>query len=467
VPDDAYHTGQPLRLGTGSHLLLDDDIVEDRWGLQRVLHQPEKFLRNPVLVRDRPWEGDAAYRGWVLHDEAWGCYRMWYQCFSATSYHGAGGPPYWVAYAESDDGFRWRKPDLQVCPFPGHDGPTNVVYTGTDFARVQGVQVWRDDDEPDAERRYRMICVERAPRVDGELADGELASGVHMAQSPDGLQWRRSEGPPLLDYHSDCFNHVVRDAARDRWLLYCRPVVMSAVGRRYPRFIEGGRHTRRRVAVSTSPDLRSWTYPRACLVPDERDAPDIDSCDVFAHAGQFLMLYAAMEGDVTGTNEGRLAHSRDGLRWERFHGRGAFLPRGREGDWDAGQVIPSGPPVRQGDRMLFYYSGFQHPQYDPRRQGGIGVASLRADQFVEQRGGDPPGYLLTRELLWEGRALTLNHITPGRPYHEQAIRVELARRTDSPVTWKGAGDLAALRGQPLYLRCEIRNMGLFAFHVDP
>lgn len=480
---DAYYAGEPLRLGGGPQLLLDDHLVEDRFGLTRVLHRPEKFLHNPVLVRDKPWEGDVAYRPCVLHDG--GRYRMWYQCFSFTNYHGAGGAPYYLAYAESDDGFTWHKPSLSVCG--GYEN-TNVVYTGTHDARLQGVQVWRDDDDTEA-RRYKMICVERSP-VSG--SDGELASGVHLAVSPDGLSWR-VDGGPLLDYHSDTHNHVVRDEANDRWLLYCRPIVMSAVGRRYPRFMEGGRHTRRRVSVAASSDLRTWSYPRTVLLPDEVEPNDIDSCAVFRHGSHFLMLYASMEGDETGTNEGRLASSADGLRWTRFHGAEPFLPRGPEGAWDAGQVIPSEGPLRQGETMLFTYSGFTQPQYDPGRNGGIGIATLRADQFVEQRGGDPPGYLLTREFVWEGEGLTVNTVQRGMPGHPQGMRVEIVRRpevgghaghvqavegytledcdeikgtrTDRPVTWNGSGDLSALKGQALYLRFEIRNLGLFAFGI--
>jgi hypothetical protein len=481
VTADVYFDGQPLHLDPGPQLLLDDHLVEDRWALERVLHKPEKFPRNPVLVRDKPWEGDVAYRPCVIADG--GRYRMWYQCFSFTNYHGAGGPPYYLGYAESDDGYQWHKPKLDVCP--GYEG-SNIIYTGTHYARLQGVQVWRDDVDT-APRRYKMICVERSPSV-----DGVLASGVHMCISADGLQWSL-DGAPLLDYHSDCHNHVVRDAARDRWLLYCRPIVMSAVGRRYPRFQEGGRHTRRRVSVATSPDLRTWSYPRTTLLPDEVEPNDIDSCSVFRWNSHFLMLYASMEGDETGTNEGRLASSADGLRWHRFHSGDSFLPRGATGQWDGGQVIPADGPLRQGDQMLFYYSGFSQPQYDPSRMGGVGLATLRADQFVEQRGGDRPGYLLTREFVCEGSQLQLNTIMRGMPYHEQAIRVEIARRpevlghaghvqavsgfaledcdplrgtrTDVPVSWQGNGDLSSLLGQSIYLRFEIRNMGLFAFEV--
>lgn len=481
MTSDSYFDGEPLRLGPGAQLLLDDHLVEDRWALERVLHTPEKFARNPVLLRDKPWEGDVAYRPCVIVDD--GRYRMWYQCFSFTNYYGAGGPPYYLAYAESDDGYEWHKPKLDVCD--GYED-TNVVYAGTHYARLQGVQVWRDDNDT-AARRYKMICVERSPS-----SDGKLASGVHLSVSPDGLSWS-VHGGPLLDYHSDTHNHVVRDDEQDRWLMYCRPIVMSAVGRRYPRFQEGGRHTRRRVSVATSPDLRTWSYPRTCLLPDEIEPNDIDSCCVFRWQSHFLMLYASMEGEQSGTNEGRLASSADGLRWQRFHGGTPFLPRGVAGQWDEGQVIPAEGPLRQGEDMLFYYSGFSQPQYDPGRSGGIGLATLRADQFVEQRGADRPGYLLTREFVFDGTGLQLNTIRRGMQYCEQAIRVEIARRpevgahaghvqaiegfmledcdplrgtrTDAPVSWQGNQDLSSLRGQNVYLRFEIRNMGLFAFTI--
>ena len=51
----------------------------------------------------------------------------------------------------------------------------------------------------------------------------------------------------------------------------------------------------------------------------------------------------------------------------------------------------------------------------------------KVDRFVEQRAGDRPGYLLTREFVLEGNRLTLNTAMPQKPYHEQFMRVEIAR----------------------------------------
>lgn len=347
--------------------------------------------------------------------------------------------------------------------------------------------MFRDADDPDPERRYKMICLERRP-------DDGRGTCVNLVCSPDGLRWKLVGDRHILDYHSDCFNHVVRDPVSRRWLLYCRPIHMSASGRRTPAGQVGSRHMRRRVAVMISEDFENWSYPRTVMYPDERDTPDYDSVGVFPYAGQLLMLYAAMEGEETGTNEARLASSRDGLYWERFHTREPFLPRGREGEWDAGQVIADSAPVGQGEDLLIYYSGFTRPQYEPSRNGGVGLARMKVDHFVEQRAGDRPGFLLTREFLLEGNRLHLNTIMRGLNYREIGVRVEIARRPElgghlgeldqayegfrleecdpirgtrpeNPVTWWGSDDLSALRGQPVYLRFEIRNMGLFSFHV--
>lgn len=191
-----------------------------------------------------------------------------------------------------------------------------------------------------------------------------------------------------------------------------------------------------------------------------------------------------------------MASSRDGLVWERFHSREPYLGRGREGDWDAGQVSSSCPPVRQGEDLLIYYTGTQRGQSDAAGgMGGIGAAFTKADRFVEQRAGDEPGYLLTREFLLEGNRLRLNTALRWVTYKEIHLKVEIVRRpelgrhhefshapayegfsfadcdliradrTDLPVTWRGNPDLSALSGKPVYLRFEIQNMGLFSFRI--
>lgn len=479
--DANYFEDQPLDVGLEPQLLIDDYLVEDRFKLTRVLRQPAKHADNPILVRDQPWEGRLAYRPCVLSDEEFGGYRMWYQC---AGDYGPDGPSHHICYAESSDGYHWDKPLLRVCDFPGFDR-TNVVYCGTHHPRVQGTQVFKDPEDPDPARRYKMICAER--RRVGQA----MYCGVHLVCSPDGLRWQLAGDKPILDFHSDCYNNVVFDPLRRRWLLFCRPKYMFAAGRELKEAQPYKRHMARRVAVMTSPDFEHWSYPRTVLYPDERDRPDYDSALVFRYGAQFIMLYAAMDGDGDGANEVRLASSRDGLHWRRHFSREPFLPRGPEGAWDAGQTTVGGAPVQRGDEMMFYYTGTAEPQLSKsRRSGGIGLALFKAGQFVEQRGDDPPGFLLTRELVLAGNRLRLNTAAPPAGL-EGAVRAEIARRPElgahkfftqacegfgvgdcdpitvgdanALVTWRGNPDLGALAGERVYLRFELRRMGLYAF----
>jgi hypothetical protein len=470
--------------------LLDDTIVEDRWGLTRVLQPPGRFPRNPVLTRDKPWEGDLVHGPRVIRDEAMGKFRMWYTCFNRAHYHYGGGPSYCVAYAESDDGITWEKPLLDVVTLPGHPR-TNIVYLGDHEQgvpkrrqqRVQLGQVFRDETDPNPARRYKMIALQGRPRPDL----GEVHSGLELAVSPDGLRWSLAGDRPILDHHSDTANHVIYDPDEKLWLLYCRPPVYASG--RHPQ-----RHHRRRVALMTSPDLATWSYPRTVLYPDERDWPDIDHAVVFRNGGVFLMLIGAMEGEETGRKNIRFASSPDGIHWTRFHTREPYLDLGPAGSGEEGSVLPASPPITQGDQYLLYYSGRNLGQHEAGNMvSGCCLATMKRDRFVAQQAGATVGWLLTREFLLDGNRLSVNLACDTRPYRAPRLRVEVLRHpplgghagftaaypgfglddcdplagdsTNATVSWKGNPDLSALRGQPVYLRFELQHMNLYSFCI--
>jgi len=490
---DSYFTGQPLRIGTTRQLLLDDTIVEDRWKLERVLQPPIKHPATPVLKCDKPWEGATIYGANVIWDEERSLYRMWYGSYSNRALHEGDPWLYYIAYAESDDGIHWEKPLMDICP-RGEHKRTNIVYTGTHMQgspdcprhRIQIGHVFKDRTDPDPERRYKMIALQGRPNANTGFAH----SGIELAVSPDGLHWGLAGEQAILDYHSDCENHVVRDEDNDRWLLYCRPTVYSS-----GRSGEGAnRHHRRRVAVMVSPDLAEWSYPRTVFYPDELDCPDFDHTRAFRYGNGYIMLYGAMEGDTTGCNEVRLASSADGFRWEPYRTREPFIARGTAGSWDAGSVRPTCPPVPCGDDLLVYYSAATVGQHETGPlMTGIGVAVMQPDRFVEQRAGDETGYLLTREFLLEGSHLVVNALgrTVGSP---PTLRVELLRHApmgghdgfteafegftlddcdpihgagvNLTVKWQGREDLSELRSRGVYIRFELTNMGLYSFALE-
>jgi hypothetical protein len=92
-PTDDMITGP--KAGPWRRLFLDAMVVEQQTGLKRVFHTVEKYKANPVLCKDRDWEGQGPYvYGTVMWDQ--GKLRLWY--------HHAGGGHYWNSYAESADG---------------------------------------------------------------------------------------------------------------------------------------------------------------------------------------------------------------------------------------------------------------------------------------------------------------------------------------------------------------------------
>ena len=470
----AYHMGEPLDIGPGPHLFLDDALIEDRWALTRTVNPPYRYAGNPIIIADRPWE-ERPYRPQVFYDAEIGRYRMYYQCFSGVNYWSRRGPSYYTCYAESEDGLTWTKPEWPDAPF-GEYSATNVIRVADERgARIQAPWVFRPHRRDDPEKKYAMIY---------------NSAGLRLAWSPDGIHWRPAQEEPLFYYHSDTANHVVWNDALGMWMLYMRPPMFATGVREGP----GRRHHRRRTAVSLSEDLIHWSVPRTVLYPDELDLPDFDETHVFRYGDRYIGLITTMNQDEGGTNEVMLATSRDGFVWERPLPRSVWLARGRPGDFDAGCVSVSCDPIRRGWEAWFYYSGFPQPQAVFEQEGGIGLIKMMTDRFLSlEAPADEFGYLLTKEFIWRDKRLVVNcrmRHGDARTYGE--LRVEVVKRPNDAdpagrigqivpghsldecdpihsncpnqvVTWNGSDDLSFLDGQPVYLRFRIRNGGLFSF----
>ncbi len=477
-----YFRGEPLRIGNEIQFLADDYVVEDRWKLSRRQGLIAKHLRNPIVVQDKPWDGQLGGYPCVLFDEQTGKYRMWYDCFSLTNYYARHlGPAYYIGYAESDDAFNWTKPQLQGFPF-GRYPRTNIVTAGRNGTRAAGAQVLLNPDQSDASRRFMMVYIHWGQ--------------IDLAYSPDGLHWKIVE-EPLFRFHSDFPNHLVRVPERKLWYLYLRPSIRpQGEGRTIP---EGERHTGRRLAVATSPDLKTWSEPRTILYPDERDQPDYDNLYVFRRYGVFWALHSQMFQETERSEtETHLAVSRDGLHWERSWDRQPLIARGPEGSYDHGQVEPgTSPPLEVGDDLLIYYYASPKGQSEPNMtETAVAVCRLRKDRFVGQWADEMTGYLVTRQFVLEGSRLEVNCISNLAPYTKPdwGMKVEILEPPDYktketrwekkipgftieecdnirrdalayPVTWKGKSDLSTLKGRAVYLRFQLKKAGLYTFRI--
>src|SRR4051794_37985505 len=188
------------------------------------------------------------------------------------------------AYAESRDGLHWDKPALGVVEFRGSKA-NNLFYTcapdgknlvDEELARrglglpaldaegkqhgvlnnLDGLTVVRDDDEPDPQKRYKLIAnmqdhrmwapyyQDRYPKVTKEQVQQARAMfGQYLDTSPDGIHWTRRPRR-LLGAVGD-YMMVTRDQRNRRWWLNER--VRGRSGRN--------------AALRTSKDLVHWSDP--------------------------------------------------------------------------------------------------------------------------------------------------------------------------------------------------------------
>src|SRR5579863_2260284 len=63
--------------GFMTELFLDNHLIEVTPGVSRRLHPPRKYVLNPVVRRDRWWEGDFLQPYTTMYDEEEKLFKMW------------------------------------------------------------------------------------------------------------------------------------------------------------------------------------------------------------------------------------------------------------------------------------------------------------------------------------------------------------------------------------------------------
>ena len=492
----SYWNGKPLEVGTVEQLLIDDYIVEDVWDVRRRVCQPLRHPMNPVLSADQPWE-DNIYPWRVIYDERDGIYRMYYQVMNVDAWQyqflselrsqwnmRKHGSSYFTCYAESPDGVSWEKPLFDIIPWRDYLN-TNIVSTGR--TKSQAVDVVINPDVGDEDRRLIMV-----------YRDKETLTSQHcryFAFSSDGVHWRENEDIPLIVGAQDDANVLCWDPESRQWFFYLRPAVLPFDEDTAPDRPIG--NLKRRMAVSTSPDLRSWTFPRTVIYGDELDPNPMchDQWAVFKHGSHFIALLSVMDVEREKTNNMQIASSRDGFHWHRLPDRAIFMEKGPAGAFDSGQTILSGEPVPKGDSWYIYYTGTRHGQEHWHNIGAVGLAVQPRGRLVGRFADDRDGFLLTREFLVGGKQLRINSEVANRePKREKMIKVGIAKRAYGPnehldagyydgfstsecdsitstsisrlVTWNGKSDLSPLAGKPAYLRFYMKNAGVYSFRFE-
>jgi hypothetical protein len=439
-------------------LFLDATVVEESHNLQRVFHAATRHPKNPLIVKDRDWEGWGPYLyGTVLRED--GLFRMWYQVIGDEAAD--------ACYAESRDGIAWTKPDLGIIARKGSTKNNIVAAEGVHIPSV----VRLPDDNPRG--RYAMYSF-----------GGDL--GPHVGFSPDGLRWTWPDDPAChnLFASSDVLN-----------------VFYDPYGSRFVATYKTATRRHRSVGLATSKDGVKWTKPTeaAVFTADDLDpdATQIYGMPVFPYQGLYIGLpwiyharfikygryspermYEAQEGSPL-TVDVQLAWSWDLQNWTRTPERAPFLPLGPKGAWDWGMVYTARAPVQVGDELWFYYGGFDGLHDKGQSRGAIGLATLRLDGFCSMRAGRSEGWLISRREVIATPAVTINART-GKSGYVTAELLDRAGRVlpgfsrkdclpfagDSVravLRWKTAAFPAKAENGDVRIRFFLRNADLYSY----
>ena len=479
--------GGVYQAGSKTQLFVDQMLVQSMDKVTFTLHPARKHRANPLVMADQPWEGWAVeILGSVIFDEQEKLFKMWYLCESPEYF-----PRFAALYATSKDGIHWKKPLVGTIE-SAIPCQHNAVTEGCQLANV-----YKDNQDPDPARRYKMIS----------MLLGKGYQGYYTFVSNDGLHWTQfSEKPicPWMDVINSCY-----DRERKLWV---------ALAKNHTGIAPGLPHARRVFSLTTSVDFKNWSEPQLVLYPDLRDdagsmarieavrpkldVPDdpslvrtefygvgfyqAESC-VLGFPWVFTINNNARFGNHEGPCEIQLAVTRDFKNWERPF-RVPCVPRGAMDDWDSGFFTTASEALRVKDEIWLYYSAFNSTHGNPcnfRADGtgrkttytsSIGLAIWPLDRFVSVDGPAHGGTLTTVPLAFTGNRLELNvNAAAG------AVRVELLNAAGAPlkefgpsdviktdslrqtVTWNGNGDLTALRANPVSLRFHLQTAELYSF----
>ncbi len=425
-------------------LLVDDYHVLYRSGTRRVLHQPMRHHANPLIADDKPWEAAVAWTS-VWRDPDTGRYQLWYQAYGGRD---APVPQCATCYAESDDGIRFRKPELGLFAY-GDIPETNIVMVGNGGRSLRYCNsVIVEPEEPDPARQYKMAY------FDFSSDHGKEYPGLHVAFSPDGIRWTKPEVPmPVQKISYGRHEQTVPfgDEADREWSVPlsrsdARDVFYDPVRHEYVDYGKmwidgpaGDMSWKHAMGRTSSTDFIHWTKPELVCAPDDADPPYVEfhTAPVFYHAGcYFCLLQVLNRGVGGGVIDIELMLSRDGFRWERPFRDEFFLPREGGGEFEAGSIFTNSTPVVLDDEIRFYYGAYSMGATgadNGKQASGAGLATLPRDRFAGLRSvevSDQP--TLARPLHHTGQVTlrpvdlsTCAELSVNADASEGKVRVEL------------------------------------------
>ena len=444
--------------------LMSEDFLERRNIAWRV-EPAEEDPNNPLVEPKYPWDSACVFlHGSVMVDPFDKLWKAWY----LSKPLGGVTSSRILTYAESEDGVRWTRPELDIAL---HEGKTksNILLDLDSGGLCQHPSIIvHPDAEPDW--RYEMYLL-RYPEKEGPrsivrgfpLPEGKTAStsGVYRYHSADGKRWQAWEKLSLETRDSI----LVHQLADGTYRSYYKGILPVPPGGLVPYDVSVG--DCRIVVIRTSEDGSNWSGYEPVITPDWMDPQDTQfmELDTVPERGGYIGMLAVYHL-LTQTIDIQFAASRDGKHWWRPDRR-PCVPLNKLGEYGGGMIWPLQSPIHHDGRLYFYYAGceglhhdfmttelvqgfrkqFQWPHYPTGLRleqdayspnagmTGFNCAGCRASwkagrlwAAVTASGGPLEGMLGTKPLSVGGKRLRVNAVT----VRDGSLQVELLHGKSIP-----------------------------------
>jgi len=431
-------------------LLVDTTQLAVNDGVSLTVCEAVKHSDNPIVRcggLDAPDERRCHFDGSVYYLD--GQFHMWYWAF-----------PGGKAYARSDDGIRWTKPNLGLVEFRGDKDNNLVPMPGRPM-------IFRDPDDPDPSRRFKKAVSTHKER-------DQLWT---VAYSPDGFHWETVDQPQPTNWENAESQILTRIG--EKWIIYTQG--LTGLGRTVMAF-----HSPT-LAVPPS----EWKKTVAWTMQDKYGIYQAHhGIKPWVRPGLIIGVFGIFHNRhelIDTTAELGFVLSHDGLKWWEPWPLATLVRRGPAGSWDSMFLIQGYPCfVNVRDRTFLYYAGTPNGNGGDRMQ--IGLATLRRDGFGYL--GIDIGWTYTQptprvasfvtvpirlhDKASERVLLNVDNLDADR---EQTVQVELLdqsgravpgyTRTDAdpvaadgiavPATWRGSPSLQNVTNDIIRLRVHFQG----------
>ncbi len=474
----ATFAADPINIGSRRELFADRFLIDKLVDTSLRMHTPRD--EGVAFKFDKPWEG--LFSGYVtIVTLADGRLRAYYRGKAVANKDGS--EEELTCCAESADGLAWTKPELGLFEVMGTRA-NNVVLMKANTAT--------HNFSPFIDPRPDIPAGERFKALGGTMEGG----GLMAYKSEDGLRWEKMAGAPVITkamvpykYMFDSQNVPFWSAVEKKYLCYYR-------------VFEGGI---RRIVRSESADFLTWSPPVLLAYRNpEMEAPIehlyTNQTSPYFRAPHLYVAIAArfMPGRQVLTDAQAAAiqvnpryfkDTSDAIFMTTRPVEGAahvgvydrtFLEgfiRGGIGaqNWVSRTNYPALNVVQTGpaEMSVFVNQDYAQPTAHLRRY------SLRLDGFASLHCGYADGHMVTRPLVFKGRALTLNFSTSaaggvkvgiedmdGKPlpgFSVEDCQVQIGNEIERQVAWKSGTDVSALSGKPVRLRFSMKDADIYSF----